>query len=113
MLRGQPDSTPRWEHGRLGRQPEVQLSSKKAGTTLRLTVDYDDSQTAQHLLEQTHIEIEVRAYLTAPQLTAPRNTLICSAGHQAVLECHPSTAAPLSSCASQVDCATVGEVEFN
>jgi hypothetical protein len=62
MLRGQPDSTPRWEHGRLGRQPEVQLSSKKAGTTLRLTVDYDDSQIAQHVLEEIHIEIEVGAY---------------------------------------------------
>ena len=61
MLRGEPDSAPRWEHGRLGKQPELELSSRKTGgTTLRLTVDYDDTQTAQHLLEEIHIEIEVR-----------------------------------------------------
>jgi len=59
MLRGQPDTQPRWEHGRLGKQPGVQLSSKKTGTTLRLTVDYDDGQTAQHILEETCVEIEV------------------------------------------------------
>ena len=63
MLRGQPDSLARWEHGRLSKQPEVQLCSKKAGTTLRLTVEYDDGQTTQHLLEETHVEIEVRALL--------------------------------------------------
>ena len=67
MLRGQPDQVPRWEHGRVGKQPEVQLSSRRAGTTLRLTVDYDDTQTVQHLLEEVDIEIEVgRNHLAAP-----------------------------------------------